>query len=512
MSMQRAQVSRGAVDAAARPAPLHHLTAPAPSTVKALNRVPVTPHRFRLPVLVLKAVLGGTDLLTALLAMAIAQAIARRTGQIPLQTETDSTWLLILLSLPVWGAAFVRQRLYQARFISRRSQELRRIVAASAIGTASLLVIPNAWRFFSVQRDFVVFSLALAPLLLMAEREIVRRSFSAARRRGHRLRRVVIVGDNAEARELRRMFEEDPALGYEFVGFVTVDRTVRNTRPHEVLGNVEDIIDIVQRRKAASVMIAASAVDVAHTNPLIRELLKEGVHVELSPTLPDIAVERLTIKPLGRFPVVYLEPFHQSGWRLAAKRGFDFACSAFGLTVLALPLLTLALLIKVDSRGPIFYTQTRVGKNGRLFSVVKFRTMVPNAHQLRHELAAMNEADGPLFKIKHDPRVTRVGRLLRKTSLDELPQLWNVLRGEMSLVGPRPALPEEARLWDPELRDRLRVQPGITGMWQVSGRSNTSFDEYSRLDLYYVDNWSLLTDLSILIKTLPAVVAQRGAA
>ena len=137
--------------------------------------------------------------------------------------------------------------------------------------------------------------------------------------------------------------------------------------------------------------------------------------------------------------------------------------------------------------------------------------MVPNAHQLRHELAALNEADGPLFKIKNDPRVTRVGRFLRKTSLDELPQLWNVLRGEMSLVGPRPALPEEATLWAPELRDRLRVQPGITGMWQVSGRSNTSFEEYSRLDLYYVDNWSLLADLTILGKTVPAVLFQRGA-
>jgi lipopolysaccharide/colanic/teichoic acid biosynthesis glycosyltransferase len=137
--------------------------------------------------------------------------------------------------------------------------------------------------------------------------------------------------------------------------------------------------------------------------------------------------------------------------------------------------------------------------------------MVPNAHQLRHELTTLNEADGPLFKIRNDPRVTRVGRFLRKTSVDELPQLWNVLRGEMSLVGPRPALPEEAALWSADLRDRLRVQPGITGMWQVSGRSNTSFEEYSRLDLYYVDNWSLLTDLSILGKTLPSVLLQRGA-
>jgi exopolysaccharide biosynthesis polyprenyl glycosylphosphotransferase len=208
---------------------------------------------------------------------------------------------------------------------------------------------------------------------------------------------------------------------------------------------------------------------------------------------------------------MYLEPFHQSGWRSGAKRVFDLIASFVALVLLAFPLAFLAVLIKVDARGPVFYRQRRVGKNGRYFDVVKFRTMVPNAHALRQELVALNEADGPLFKIKNDPRITRVGRLLRKTSLDELPQLWNVLRGEMSLVGPRPALPEEAELWAPELRDRLRVQPGITGMWQVSGRSNTSFDEYSRLDLYYVDNWSLIADLSIMAKTLPSVLLQRGA-
>jgi exopolysaccharide biosynthesis polyprenyl glycosylphosphotransferase len=259
-------------------------------------------------------------------------------------------------------------------------------------------------------------------------------------------------------------------------------------------------------------MIAASAIDVRMTNPLVRQLLNAGVHTELSPTLPDIAVERLTMRALGRFPVMYLEPFHQSGWRSAAKRMFDLIASMLGLFVLSVPLLAVALLIKVDSKGPVFYRQRRVGKSGRLFDVVKFRTMVPNAHARRQELASLNEADGPLFKIRNDPRVTRMGRFLRKTSVDEIPQLWNVLRGEMSLVGPRPALPDEAAMWAPELRDRLRVQPGITGMWQVSGRSNTSFDEYSRLDLYYVDNWSLLADLSILAKTIPIVLMQRGAA
>jgi len=493
--------------------PLRQLTAPAPITVKPVQLASEPPPRRRsvLSARVVKSVLRGADLVTIFATLCAAQYVAKHTGGVPTKEQQDSTWLLILLSLPVWMLAMVRYRLYQARFLSRRSQEYRRIIAACFVGTASLLLIPNIWRFFSVQRDFAFYALLFTIVALMIEREAVRHTFARARRHGHRLRPVIIVGDNAEGRELRRMFDTDPSLGYEFSGFVNIERSVRNARPDEVLGHVDDVLEIVRRKNVQSVMIAASAIDVKMTNPLVRRLLKAGVHTELSPTLPDIAVERLTMRPLGRFPVMYLEPFHQSGWRSLAKRLFDLVASFFALVLLAFPLAALAVLIKVDSRGPVFYRQRRVGKNGRLFDVVKFRTMVPNAHALRAELAALNEADGPLFKIKNDPRITRIGRLLRKTSLDELPQLWNVLRGEMSLVGPRPALPEEAKLWAPELRDRLRVQPGITGMWQVSGRSNTSFDEYSRLDLYYVDNWSLIADLSIMAKTLPSVLLQRGA-
>ena len=173
--------------------------------------------------------------------------------------------------------------------------------------------------------------------------------------------------------------------------------------------------------------------------------------------------------------------------------------------------MTTPIAIRLDSKGSIFFSQVRVGRDARPFRVLKLRTMVVDAEQQLATLLDKNEADGPLFKIKHDPRITRVGRILRKTSIDELPQLWNVVRGDMSLVGPRPALPHETEAWDSLLIQRLRVKPGITGMWQVQGRSNASFDDYTRLDLYYVDNWSLLIDLAILSKTIPVVLAQRGA-
>ncbi|HEX5267221.1 MAG TPA: sugar transferase [Acidimicrobiales bacterium] len=209
--------------------------------------------------------------------------------------------------------------------------------------------------------------------------------------------------------------------------------------------------------------------------------------------------------------IVAPEPKPAAGWRAGAKRLIDIVGAAAGLALLVPLTLALAVLVMLDSPGPALFVQERIGKDGRTFRMFKFRTMVRDAPQMLSELRTSNEADGPLFKIARDPRITRVGRVLRRASLDELPQLWNVLRGDMSLVGPRPALPGEAAGWTPELYQRLRVKPGLTGMWQVNGRSSVSFDEYVRLDLYYVNNWSIATDLAILAKTLPAVLSGRGA-
>jgi exopolysaccharide biosynthesis polyprenyl glycosylphosphotransferase len=210
--------------------------------------------------------------------------------------------------------------------------------------------------------------------------------------------------------------------------------------------------------------------------------------------------------------MVTVGPMHRGGWRERAKRSFDVVGAIVAL-VLASPLLLLtAIAIKLDSRGPVLFRQQRVGKDGEPFDLLKFRSMVVGAEDRLHELQELNEASGPLFKMAEDPRVTRVGRVLRRLSIDEIPQFWTVLRGKMSIVGPRPALPTEVHAWSPELHQRLRVKPGITGMWQVSGRSDATFDDYVRLDLYYVDNWSLITDLVIMAKTIPTVLSRKGAA
>ncbi len=208
--------------------------------------------------------------------------------------------------------------------------------------------------------------------------------------------------------------------------------------------------------------------------------------------------------------MIYVEPVMRGGWRGAAKRLFDVVL-AMAILVITLPIqIMAAIAIGVSSRGPVFFHQIRVGKDGELFEVLKFRTMFVDAERRRSELLEHNEADGPLFKMKNDPRVTNVGRVLRKFSIDELPQLFCVLIGSMSMVGPRPALPSEFEQWDEGVADRLRVLPGLTGMWQVSGRSDTSFETYKRLDLYYVDNWSLVHDLAICLRTVGVVLSGTG--
>jgi lipopolysaccharide/colanic/teichoic acid biosynthesis glycosyltransferase len=225
-------------------------------------------------------------------------------------------------------------------------------------------------------------------------------------------------------------------------------------------------------------------------------------------------VTLLTESPLteleAQFPPPPVGPVG-TPWQRGAKRALDVAVGSGVLLVLVPLLVACVIAVRLDSRGPAVFRQPRVGRDGRLFTIFKLRTMVADAEARRAELLDRNEMDGPLFKIAADPRITRVGRILRKLSIDELPQLVNVLRGDMSLVGPRPALPREAETWAPELHERLRVRPGITGLWQVSGRSDSSFEDYVRYDLEYVDSWSVRRDLAILARTVPRVVLGRGA-
>lgn len=416
-----------------------------------------------------------------------------------------------LVTLPVWLALFANQRLYNTRFIGRRIDEFRRIVNASVLGALAVTVAANAGNVL-LRRGSVVILAVTACVCITIEREFARRLFLRLRAGGHMVRRVVIAGANPEGRDIAAMLQTEPWLGYQVIGFVDDNAPPREPVPGvPLLGGVADLPNVLREFPNTSVIVASSAVDSSVTNRLARDLLDQGVHVELSSTLRDISSQRLTVRPLGRFPVVYVEPVSRGGWRAVAKRGFDIVTAVVGIVVTAPVLLAAAIAVKLDSKGPVLFKQVRVGQDSEPFRVLKLRTMVVDAEAKLADLLEQNEADGPLFKMANDPRVTRVGRVLRATSIDELPQLWNVLRGDMSMVGPRPALPHETEQWDALLVQRLRVKPGITGMWQVSGRSDTSFEDYTRLDLYYVDNWTLTTDLAIVVKTIPAVLLRKGA-
>ncbi|HEV7887334.1 MAG TPA: sugar transferase [Acidimicrobiales bacterium] len=481
-----------------------------PSVERLLAKAAIVRHRPRSARLARGAVMVA-DVITVAASMLVAFAVTRVLGladQVPASAYSK----VGSLSLPVWLLVFDRYHLYNARHVAGRRDELSRLL--HAVGLSIVLTALVAYGLNTiVGRSWLILSFATAGLALAAERECVRASFNAARRRGHLLRPIAVAGSGDEAATLVAMFRDHPELGYRVVAVIAdsdrVDPRLLEAGP--LLDPRAKLPEQVRMVGANGVLVATTDIDLETSNRLIRSLTDSGVHVEMSSSLRDIDAARLSVRPLGRIPVVYVEPVKRTGWRAGAKRAFDMSASAAALLVTAPLWLLIGLAIKVSSAGPVLFRQERVGRRGRRFKVYKFRTMVADAEQLLLDLVADNEADGPLFKLKADPRVTRVGRFLRKCSLDELPQLLNVLKGEMSLVGPRPALPGEVTQWGPELFERLRVQPGITGMWQVNGRSNASFSEYQRWDLYYVDNWSLWRDVAIIAKTVPVVLTQKGA-
>jgi exopolysaccharide biosynthesis polyprenyl glycosylphosphotransferase len=417
---------------------------------------------------------------------------------------------LLAVSVPVWIIAMGMNKLYTARANERRTEEFRRIFAATGAGVGSVIAIAFASQYKELSRLWVIVLFLSVSGALIIERCVARRMFLNLRRTGRINRRVVIVGTDAHAIGLLHTLQRNTDLGYHVVGFVG-DADLGERGGVSVLGTYDDLEQIIAETNSVGVMISLSSVTDTLVNTMTRRLTDGGYHVALSSSLRDIDVTRIRPQHLGGRTLIYVEPIIRNGWRAAAKRVFDIAIAIVAL-IATVPIVVMAAIAnRLTSRGPVFFKQIRVGRDGREFEIIKLRTMVVDAEARKAELMAQNESDGALFKIRNDPRVTPIGRYLRKLSLDELPQFWNVLRGEMSVVGPRPALPSEVEMWPADAHERLRVLPGITGMWQVSGRSDTSFDEYKRLDMYYVDNWSLVHDVLIVAKTFGAVVSSRGA-
>jgi exopolysaccharide biosynthesis polyprenyl glycosylphosphotransferase len=448
--------------------------------------------------------LVAVDALAVLIAWSLAFSLARPSvGGFDGLEQSLLCFGLTIVTL----VAIASQALYRARTSVVRSVETLHLLRACALAGLVAFAVGRAEP--SLTARLVLLGAAACFVSLRLARSGFASWVRAQRRRGHFVRTVVLIGANEEAARVASIVRDHPELGYSIVG-VAGDRD-----DYQRLGFVEPWIGPVaaalfaaRAQEVTGGIIAPSAVDPTAANRLAREFLAQGFHVQMTSGLSRIDQRRLRVQHLMHEPVIYVEPALAPLWARLCKRAIDIAVALTTLVLVAPVLLVVAVAVRWESPGPIVFRQPRVGRDGNKFVIFKFRTMVRNAEEQLDELIEQNQRSGPLFKLSDDPRVTRVGRLLRKASLDELPQLFNVLRGDMSLVGPRPALETEVAEFDEELRGRLAMLPGITGLWQIEARDNPSFDAYRRLDLFYVENWSLGLDLVILARTALAVAAR----
>ncbi|MCW2544140.1 MAG: exopolysaccharide biosynthesis polyprenyl glycosylphosphotransferase [Frankiales bacterium] len=424
--------------------------------------------------------------------------------------------LFVALIPPVWIMIIAASNAYEARFLGVGSEEFKRVANASTRFVALLAFVSYALKA-QFARGFVAVVVPAGFVLLVLGRYAARKVLHELRHRHRCQHRVVLVGSPDEIGSLAEQMLREPYAGLDVVAVALptyyTDRDV--TVGGLTLPNIGPARDLALRLHAVGADTVAVAGTSAMSSLELRQLSwdLEGTNSDLlvAPAITDVTGPRIHIRPVAGLPLLHVEAPTFGGLPRVVKRIIDVIGSLILLSLLLVPFVVLGLLIRLESHGNPLFRQVRVGRDGSRFTILKFRSMRNDAEQALAELGALNESDGPLFKMSKDPRVTRIGSFLRRFSVDELPQLLNVLAGSMSLVGPRPPLPGEVDVYDEHVHRRLLVKPGMTGLWQVSGRSDLSWDESVRLDLYYVENWSVALDAQILWKTLFAVVGSRGA-
>jgi exopolysaccharide biosynthesis polyprenyl glycosylphosphotransferase len=433
------------------------------------------------------------------------------TGLFPIQ-EYLKIYPLVLV---IWSVLLFTYHSYHSHRTIPVTREAMTTIRVVLVGNVILATIAYLMPLRQLSRAwFVLFGL-LSALLLVAEKLVVRLLARYVRSKGLNYRTVVIVGTGRRAIELARVLNEHKYWGYKILGFVSDGHRLPNGwARYRIFGNVPDLKTILEQgigEPIDELVFAVTRKKLDEMKQIFLMCEELGIRARVAMNFFQNRVARIEIEELEGIPFLTFTTTPSNETQLALKRLLDIAVSA-GLLLLAAPLIVLvALAIKLTSPGSVFFKQTRIGLNGRMFTLYKFRTMIEDAHQRRGEIAHLNEMTGPVFKAKDDPRVTAVGRILRKFSLDEIPQLWNVFRGDMSLVGPRPPIPEEVANYHRWHRRRLSMKPGLTCLWQISGRNNVDFDRWMQLDLQYIDNWSPSLDLKILLRTIPAVLSGRGA-
>jgi len=438
-------------------------------------------------------------------------------GLLRLRADVPSTpYLVLTTALPAaWLLSLAIGRAYEPRFLFVGNDEYRRVINAALWLSAAVVVTSYAVNF-ELARGYAAITLSVLALATLLGRFLLRHQLHRARQRGRCMRPVLVMGYERAVAGLCRQLDRQPHHGMQVVGALLPEGRIRPGALSDVgvpvAGCFADAAEAVARTGADTVaVLACPELDGQALRRLAWELEKSGTDLIVAPALIDAAGARTTIRPIDGLPMLHVEHPEFSGARRLVKGLIDRILAAVVLLVAAPVMAFIAIRIRLDSTGPALFRQERVGRDGSRFVLLKFRTMHVDAESRLAALLQQNEGDGVLFKIRDDPRITAVGGFLRRYSLDELPQLFNVLAGQMSLVGPRPPLDSEVAQYEREAHRRLVVKPGLTGLWQVSGRSDLSWEDSVRLDLRYVENWSLTSDFVIMMRTVAAVLRSAGA-
>ncbi len=416
----------------------------------------------------------------------------------------------IAIVLIAWALLAPRFDLYRSRRTESPLREIWALVQTWVVSFALASLV--TWYGSNAPHVMPPQVLALTPLVLIVMRVPLRLALRAVRAKGRNYRQTLIVGESGPGRDVARTLQDNPQFGIRVVGNVAfAEGEPTDVGPAPALGRVAELQSILAANEVDSVVVcppvSATGRDVER---VFRVCDEAGIPCHLAPAFLDLAHLRPTVTRFGNLPLLSFEAVRGGLASLAVKRAVDLVLAAGAIVLFGPAMACIAFLIRLQDGGPVFFSQVRVGRHGRKFRLYKFRTMTVDAEACRQQLVGRNEVDGPVFKIQQDPRVTAIGRALRKYSLDELPQLLNVLRGEMSLVGPRPPIPSEVDQYVWWQRRRLSVKPGLTCIWQVSGRNDVSFERWMKMDLAYIDSWSLGLDFKLMLKTVRAVIRGTG--
>lgn len=427
----------------------------------------------------------------------------------PLSMYLNLLWII----LPVWSLIFYLVGSYNYWRGEKWLKENWKIFKAIFLSSLVLGFFVFAFKYQFVSRIFISFFVVSDFILIIIFRYLIRQIIIFWGEKREDNRNIIILGLNEHALELAKSIERNRHLGFRFLGFLSLTKNDHpsNYKGYPILGAAQDLPDLMDQRVIDEVIFAVSQEELIKLSDLLLLCEERGITARLVLNLFPHTISKTHLEEMDGFSLLTFSTTPQNELIFLICRIFDIIGSLFLIGLLAPIFLLITLAIRLDSPGPILYRQTRCGLNGRRFTLYKFRSMVQDAEERKRDLINFNLMRGPVFKMKNDPRITRVGRILRRLSLDELPQLFNVLKGDMSFVGPRPPLPEEVKQYEGWQRRRLSMKPGITGLWQVSGRNEIDFQDWIKLDLEYIDNWSLWLDFKIILKTIPAVLSGKGA-